>query len=491
MNLSKSLYTKGIQCPKALWLKKYKKEVLTPPDASALARFEAGNIVGDLACKLFAGGKEVPYDTSFGKMIALTKQWIDDGMKSIYEATFDFDGILVMIDILCIDNDGVRIYEVKSSTSLKDIYLHDVSIQHYVLENLGFNIKSANVVHINSSYVRGDRLDINELFKIADVTDEIKALQKNIPLRLLEFESYLKDKENEPDIAIGKHCKTPYECDAFDYCWRVQRDIPKYSIFNIFNIGSKKQIELYSKGIVDIGDIPDNFDMTANQAQAVQIYKTKQTYIDKESIRKFIGALDYPIYHLDFETFQQVVPLWRGISPFEQIPFQYSLHIKYEDGRVEHKEFLADEEMDPRWELAKKLCEDIPQDATVLAYNMSFEKGVIKKLALNYEELGSHLLNINENMKDLMIPFAKKWYVTPEMQGSYSIKYVLPALIPKMAQAYQELKGVKNGSDAMNVFANLSKMENDEKEKMRSSLLQYCKLDTLAMVKILEKLKSQ
>ena len=158
-------------------------------------------------------------------------------------------------------------------------------------------------------------------------------------------------------------------------------------------------------------------------------------------------------------------------------------------GTLEHKEYLAQESIDPREQIAKKLLKDIPSDVIVLAYNMSFEKGVIKKLAALYPELSTHLLSINENMKDLMIPFQKKYYVTPSMNGSYSIKYVLPALVPELAKAYKELDGVQNGNQAMNAFANMSKMEEGEKERMRTALIEYCKLDTLAMVKILEKLK--
>ncbi len=227
MNLSKSLYTRAIQCPKSLWLKKYKPEVLTLPDASAKAVFETGNAVGELACQLFPNGKEVPFTRDYDEMIVTTQKYIDEGVQNIYEATFNYNGILVMVDISHVDADGVSIYEVKSSTSVKDIYLHDVSIQYYVLENLGFHIKSSNVVHINNSYVRGDELELDELFSVVDVSQEVLDLQDNIPQVLEEFENYLNDKINEPDIDIGKHCKNPYECDAKDYCWRVQRNIPE------------------------------------------------------------------------------------------------------------------------------------------------------------------------------------------------------------------------------------------------------------------------
>ena len=230
--------------------------------------------------------------------------------------------------------------------------------------------------------------------------------------------------------------------------------------------------------------------MTPIQAQAVKSHKSKDTFIDVQNIKSFVKNLRFPIYFLDFETYQQAIPQYEGIKPFEQIPFQYSLHILQKNKIVKHKEFLALDGVDSRYELALRLWDDISTDGTVLAYNMSFEKGVIKRLADSFPHLQSRLLSINENMQDLMIPFSKKWYVTPSMNGSYSIKYVLPALVPEFEKAYKELDGVQNGSQAMNAFANLSKMQENEKQKIRNSLLEYCKLDTLAMVKIFEKLKN-
>lgn len=489
MNLSKSLYTKGIQCPKALWLKKYRPEVLTPPDAAAEAVFETGNIVGDLACKLFPEGKEVPYSENFDEMIQTTASWLDEGLKYIYEATFSYQGILVMVDILQIDSDGVHIYEVKSSTSLKDIYLHDISIQYYVLHNLGFHIKSAHLIHLNKEYIRKDHLVLQELFTIVDVTADVTVLQTEIPQILEAFDRYLHDRENEPNIDIAKHCMKPYKCDAKEYCWKVQRAIPEYSIFDIFNLGSKKQQELYSQGIVRVEDIPDDFAMTQRQKEMVRLYKSKVEWIDKKKIKAFLDRLSYPIYHLDFETYQQAIPLFSGVRPFMQIPFQYSMHVEYENKELQHYEFLAESGSDPRRALAEKLCMDIPRDVTVLAYNMSFEKGVIEKLALEYADLREHLMAIHDNIQDLMYPFQKRYYVTPSMQGRYSIKYVLPALVPEMQDAYKALDGIHNGSEAMNAFANLEKLPIEEQKRVRQSLLEYCKLDTLAMVKVLEKLR--
>ena len=491
MNLSKSLYTRGLQCIKSLWLKKHKQGVLTPPDSTAEAIFETGDKVGALARKLFPNGEKIEFHGStFEEKIALTQKHIKDGIRNIYEATFEFDDVLVMIDILHINEDGsVEIYEVKSSTEVKDVYLDDVSIQYYVLNGLGYEIKKTNIIHLNNKYIRGDKLEIEKLFNIVDVSDAVIELQENIPGYLKHFRARLALDE-EPSIDIGEHCLKPYACDAMEYCWKVQKQIPEYSIFNISRLRTNKKFELYRDGIIEFHQLGDISMFSPSQQVQIVSEQENRTIINTEAIQEFLNTLTYPIYHLDFETFQQAIPEWQGISPFMQIPFQYSLHIESEDGKLQHKEFLAQEGIDPRYELAKRLVEDIPQDVTVLAYNMGFEKGVIRKLADMFEEFSVPLMAIHDNMHDLMVPFQKKDYYTPSMKGSYSIKYVLPALVPEMDKAYKELDSVHNGSEAMQTFAKLSTIE-DKKEvaRLRESLLRYCELDTLAMVKILEKLK--
>ncbi len=489
MTLSKSQYIRGLQCVKSLWLKKYKPDLLSAPDSSSKATLDTGHKVGELACELFPDGVTIPYEaTSLDEKIALTQQLIGEGVKNIYEASFRFNGIFIAIDILHINDDKtVKIYEVKSSTDVKNVYLDDLSIQYYVLNSLGFTIESANLVHINSDYVREDELEIDKLFTIVNLTDEVKELQHNIPEHLKQFQSFLNDRENEPEIDIGTHCLNPYACDAMEYCWK---HIPEYSIFNISRLRSDKKFNLYYNDIIKFEDI-ENIS-AFSESQQIQIHSelTQQAIINKEAIKEFLDTLSYPICHLDFETFQQAIPEWKGISPYMQIPFQYSLHIEQENGSLEHREFLAPEGEDPRYELAKRLVEDIPTDVTVLAYNMGFEKGVIRKLAAMFDELAPHLLAIYDNIKDLMTPFAKKDYYVPEMRGSYSIKYVLPALVPEMADTYKELDSIHNGGEAMQTYAKLARMEDRaEVTRLRETLLRYCELDTLAMVRVLEKLK--
>jgi len=491
MKLSKSLYTRGLQCSKSLWLKKYKKEVLAKADKSALAVFKTGDEVGELACELFPNGKEIPFDgTTFEEKINLTKKWMDEGLQNIYEATFQYDDILVMVDILHINDDNsVEIYEVKSSTSVKNVYLDDASIQYYVLNGLGFDVKKISIIHINNNYIRDEKLEIDKLFTIADISNEILELQVNIPMHLKHFKSQLSKKNIEPNIDIGVHCSKPYDCDAIGYCWK---HIPKYSIFNISNLGTKKKFEYYKNNIINFSDIKDIDNFSNSQQIQIKSEQEQKIIINKNAIKEFVDGLSYPIYHLDFETFQQAVPRWKGIIPFMQIPFQFSLHIESKNKELEHKEFLATEGIDPRYELAKRLVSDIPDNATVLAYNMGFEKGVIRKLADMFDEFASHLMKIHDNIQDLMTPFQKKDYYTPNMKGSYSIKFILPALVPDMAKAYKELDYIQNGGDAMQTYPLLAnKKDKEEVAKLREALLRYCELDTLAMVRVLDKLKER
>jgi len=501
--ITKSLYIRGLQCEKSLWLKLNNHNVLQQPDNSVLAVFSTGHKVGFLACDLFPNGERITHDnTTHEERIALTSKWISEGVKTIYEATFEFDGVLVMIDILHKNSNGdYEIYEVKSSTwnsekkKVKDVYISDASIQYYVLDGFGLNVSKVFITLLNTDYVRGDKLDINQLFIHQDVTTKVKSLQSGISTRLNTFRELLNSAEQEPDIDIGWHCKNPYECDAFDFCWRVQRQIPEYSVFNIFPLTKKsKSFDLYQQGIINVKDIPADMKLSDKQQFAVDSAKYSsegELEIDKPAIQSFLDLLTYPLYHFDFETFQQPIPEFKGISSYQQIPFQYSLHIEYSDSSLVHKEFLGIEGTDPRQTLVEQLVNDIPLNATILAFNAGFEQMVLKGLANQFPQHKDHLLHISNNIVDLATPFQKKHYYLSEMKGKYSIKIILPLLVPEMEKAYKGLDLIHNGSEAMQAFPMLSEMEDkDQVKRYRESLLAYCELDTLAMVKILNVLKS-
>ncbi|MBF7060225.1 DUF2779 domain-containing protein [Campylobacter volucris] len=488
MFFSKSRYTRGTQCAKSLWLKTYKDEVLSTPE-NILDKFKTGNKVGDLACELFPNGVKIKYQKDkSAENCAQTKRLLENNQEVIYEATFCYDGILIMVDILQNTKDGMIINEVKSSTSLKDVYIDDCSLQYYVLSNLNYKIKQVNLIHLNNEYYREDFLDINQLFISNDITDEVIQNQEQVKENLKYFEEIL-SKNEEPNIDIGIQCFNPYECDGYEYCWANQRNLcESENIFNISRLNANKKFELYYKNIINFKDIKDLSVFNKNQQIQIKASLNEEIQINKESIKNFLNTLTYPIYHLDFETFMQAVPEFKGVKPYMQIPFQYSLHIDYKD-KLEHKEFLSECGVDPRYELAKNLINDIPKDVCVLAYNASFEKGVIRNLALIFPEFSEHLLNIEKNIKDLMIPFQNKDYYHYKMQGSYSIKKVLPALIPDMEQAYKNLNLIRNGSEAMQSFEVMQNMSENERKAYRKALLEYCKLDTLAMVKILKHLE--
>jgi len=482
--ISKSQFMRGLQCRKSLWLYRNRPELRTQPDEAQQAIFATGTDVGLLVRKLFPGGTALDYEGStFEEKIARTKDLIASGVNTIYEATFLYDNVLVMVDILHHGARGWVFYEVKSSTEVKDVHINDVAVQYYVLRGSGLPVSKASLVHINNQYVRRGDLDIKGLFIAEDLTSVAEEQQVAVKHELTGLQTMI---EGEcPVMDIGAHCSDPYECDFTAHCWA---HVPKPSIFDIARLNSNKKFELYYKGIRSFKDIPDDFPLNPSQRMQVEAESSGKKFIDSAGLKEFLVTLSYPLYFLDFETFQSAVPLFDGTRPYGQIPFQYSLHaMDREGGDVRHYEFLAEAGADPREDLVKRLIADIPPDVCILAYNRGFEKGVIKRLAEQFPAYANRLMNIHDKILDLMAPFRGKYYYTKEMQGSYSIKYVLPALIP--GQCYDGM-AICNGGEAMNAYATLHLVKDEvEKAGIRKALLEYCKLDTFAMVTILDKLR--
>ena len=447
-----------------------------------------GNKVGDLAREYFGKYSLVEFSYDKEDMVKQTLEYIKAGAENIAEASFYIDSLYCAVDILHKNGDGWDIVEVKSSTHVSDIYVEDMAFQNYVLVRSGIKAKRILNLHIDNTYVFHDHLDINGLFKLEDYTEICKDKYNEVEENILSIRQYV-DTETEPDKDIDICCEKPYECAYMPYCWK---HIPEQSVFSVRRLHADKKYDYYHQGILSYEDIVKK-QPPINAAQMKQVetaYYHKPDTIDKDGIRDFLDTLTYPVYHLDFETFQLAVPEWEGCKPYEQIPFQYSLHIEYEDGRLEHKEFLAKEGTDPRRVLAENLCRDIPEDVCYLAYNMSFERRVILGLSELYPDLKQHLLAIRDNMHDLMIPFQKQYYYTEAMQGSYSIKYVLPALYPgDPALDYHNLEQIHHGGEAADAFVDMVNHTPKEIAETRKNLLKYCGLDTYAMVKVLGKLK--
>ena len=487
MTLSKSQYIRGLQCYKSLWLYKYKPELRETPDSKQESLFETGYKVGDLAKELFPNGIEIEFGSNdFDGMIQKTKELISNGVEVIYEATFKENGIFAMADILVKNSDAWDMYEVKASTSVKEYQLNDASIQWYALSN-AINLHHAYIVHINNTYVRNGKLDIKKLFAVEDVTDEVLKRRDDIQKQLLQMETMLQGEM--PDIDIGLHCSDPFECDFWKFCWQ---DIPSPSVFNLYRMNGSKKFELYDNGIVSYDDIIKN-NIALNDTQQLQVntFKNGEVSIDKKIIKEFLKTIKYPINFFDFETFQEAIPRFDDQRPYQQIPFQYSLHILYEDGTLEHKEFLGDEDSDPRIDLIKQMLMDITPTGSIVAYNQSFEISRIKELANFAPRYEKELVNLIDRFVDLIIPFRQKGYYHPNFNGSFSIKSVLPAIFPNDDELdYKKLGSVQNGGDAMDTFANLHLLKDrSKKDEIRKDLLAYCRLDTLAMVRIWKKLR--
>ncbi len=480
--ITKSLYCSLLSCDRYAWLSRHKPEKYIEKKQEDV--LQNGKEVGELARNLFGDYDLIEFNKNINTMIDETQESVERGTHIIAEASFRFENAFCSVDILKNDIDGVEVYEVKSSTEIQDIYLDDVAFQVYILRHLGYRVKKANIVYLNSEYVRHGDLELDKLFVIEDITELIKPREALVKDNITRILNNLNNKE-EIENDIDSYCFKPYECPFIEYC---MKDLPKPNVFDIRRMKITDKLKLYKAGKISFEDLV-NENINEKYLQQIDFeLNDKDDYINKENIEDFLNKLSYPLYFLDFETYQQAIPLYDGVSPYMQIPFQYSLHY-INDNTLEHTEFLGEEGTDPRRKLALSLISDIKPDTCVLAYNMSFEKGVIKNLANMYPDLSKALMNIHDNIVDLMVPFYNRDYYTKDMKGSYSIKYVLPALFPDDPSLnYHNLKLIHNGSEAMNAFNTLADYDDEQRKMIRKNLLEYCKLDTFAMVKIWQKL---
>ncbi len=492
MYLSKSKYTRALQCPKMLWMDMHKPSEAV--DNSTLQEiFERGTDVGDLARSYFGEYSLVPHSDKKSFMIEETQKLIEEGVTIIAEASFAYNGNFCSVDILRKTPCGWEMYEVKSSTELKDVYLDDIAYQCYVLKNCGINLTGIYNMHLNSNYVRNGELDIKQLFTVEDCSEAVFMRLPYVEQNIQQIEQFFARTEDyEPEYDIGMHCEKPYICAYKNYC---QRNLPTPNVFDI-NSRYKKALkyQLYHEGIITFEDVLANKEKARlNKKQQLQVETevfNKPPTVNKIELQKFLDSLTYPLYNLDFETYMQGVPLYDGIWAYRQIPFQYSLHIQKEKGgECEHREHLGKEGTDTRRALAEQLCADIPMNVCSLAYSSQFERRIIRELAVDYPDLSEHLMNIHDNIIDLAKPFQKFDYYCKEFYGRYTIKLVLPAMCPNDPELdYHNLEQIQNGGDASTTFAKLHTKSPEEIAITRKNLLAYCGLDTLAMVKVLEKL---
>jgi hypothetical protein len=482
-SISKSDYIKGLQCSKALWFFNYRKDLKLPLDDKTKAKFETGNEITELARKYFTEGVKAVDDYFDVKKAAdSTKNLIAKNHQIIFEATaiIDADGSHARIDIFRKNqnSDGWDLIEVKSSTGIEDYHLDDMSFQYHVFSKAGYKIDRCLLMLIDNSYVLQGEIDVSKFFKFEDVSKQILEKQNEVDHCKNDLLEVLKTKE-EPKIIIGDKCFKPFECDFKHHCWK---EVPKYSIFKIYQ--NKKAEEIAKQiGSYDIKDIPQNLFPSGAKVIDINCHQENKTHIDKAKIKGWLSKLQYPLYFLDYETFNSAIPVFDGTRPYQQIPFQFSLHIQdAPDSEPRHFEFIHKEKSDPRRNFAKKLIEVCAKEGSIVCYHQSFEKGRNDDLAKDFPEYAESLKQINARIVDLIEPFRGRFIYSPKQQSSYSIKEVLPSFTN---HSYHEME-IANGGEAMEIYLNFLKGKNVDEAKMVEDLLSYCKLDTYAMVELVK-----
>jgi len=490
--ITKSNYVEFVSCPRASWYTKFHSDQAKEVDDQAKKRMDEGNLINEFAHQIFPNTvcvKKDPKCVDIKMQTEITKKLLNDNYP-IAEASFIYKDLFCAVDILVKNDDGsYDIYEVKASTDVNKHlvdYIPDVAFQKYVLKQCGLKIAHCHLLHLNKEYVRHGEIVPNQLLidYAIEWNDKFQEAYEAIPENLEKLRFTIQLKEEPTYGKCDKNC--PY----FAYCHRA---LPKPCIIDIngFRI-NKAHTLILEENLYTFDDISKS-NLKLNNRQWTQVNcclnPKLNPFIDNYNLLSFLKGLKYPIYHLDFETMNEAKPPFDGTSPYQQIPFQYSLHIEHSPGgKLEHKEFLADK-LDSERELAEQLCKDIPMHVTSMAYNMTFEKTVLKHLADRFPDLAEHLIDISNNMVDLLIPFKQAYYYDAKQGGSNSIKYVMPALCPEMEEAYHNLPVVHNGGEALTMFPKMIEMNDINKRKYtRDGMLKYCELDTLSMVNVLNKL---
>jgi predicted RecB family nuclease len=483
--ISKSRFQKGLQCEKALWLAVHRRDLATPPDETQLWIFEQGHEVGHLARRLFPGGVEVSEGHLQGaEALATTRRLIADGVRVLYEPAFEHDGAFVRVDILVGADDGSwDLYEVKSSTALKDEHVTDAAMQAWTLEGAGLRVRSVNVVHLNNTYVwDGGEYDLAALFTVEDVTAMAREFMPQVGPTLARFQQMLGGPE--PDVMIGRQCTNPYTCDFVAYCHAALPEA--HPITALPALSDEVLHALLRAGITSIADVPETFPgLSAQQREVVALGKRGEPLVDSTALAAELHNLAWPVRHLDFETVMPALPLWPGTRPYQAVPFQYSLHVHHADGRIEHRQYLHEGTDDPRRPLAERLLADLGSEGSILHYS-AYEKTHLRALRDALPDLAPAFDAVLGRLVDLL-PIVRRHMRHPLAAGSASIKQVLPAWCPDLT--YDGLP-IADGQTASVRYLRVLRGDVDDAEaaSVRADLERYCALDTLAMSRLLEEM---
>ncbi len=478
--LNKSLFLAGVQCLKRLHLLVHQPELAPKVDAAAESIIEQGHLVGMLARRLFPGGVAVNED-NVDLAIRATRELITNpDVPAIFEGTFEHGGVLVRVDILHRRRDGRwRLIEVKSTTEVKDHHRDDVAIQYRVLSRSGADVASICLAHINRNYIYpGADIDVWRFFRIKNLTRRVKSLQPKLTFQL-RSEFTVLNMSNAPDIAPGRHCTDPITCEFFDHCNPPR---PNDNIAFLPRIHASVIEELDAIGVDSIMDIPDAFELSEIQRRAATCVQTGQPWFDPQ-LRNMLGGLVYPLFFADFETVNPAIPRYAGMRPYDQLPFQWSVHVQRAPGaEPEHYEFLATDSNDPRREFITSLCAALEDSGSIVVYS-GFESQRLSELAAWLPEFAERIRAIQTRLFDLL-PVVREHTYHPAYAGSYSIKSALPALMPEMT--YEDME-VADGQAAGLAWESLVRgtLARDKRECIERALRAYCGQDTLALVKLL------
>jgi hypothetical protein len=480
--ISKSKYLAGLQCPKLLWHHYSARDAFPPIDAAKQAIFDIGHDVGDLAKGLYPGGTEVSWNRNLAKTIAETQKLLLQ-RNPIYEASFEVDGCYCRADIMVPKGgDAWDLYEVKSATKVKDINIADVAFQTHVIERSGITLDRLFLVHIDNSYVRQGDIDPERLFHTEDVTSQARALQSEVESKVAAMHGTIAG--DCPNTPIGEQCSEPYDCDLWDQCSKF---LPKFDVGQLYRARKNKVFELIAKGITDLEHVPTS-NLSPDQIVQQQVVQSGQIHVEPEPIRAWLDGLEYPLHCFDFETMNPAVPLFDGTRPYQQIPFQFSLHILEKEGAVPHHvEFLTESPGDPRPALLDAL-NAIGPTGTILAYNMGFERRILRELSECFPAHNAFLSNLDGRFQDLMTPFNSFWYYNADQRGSCSLKYVLPVMT---GTTYEGME-ISEGGQAMREYVRVvyGDVSTEDKERVLGALGEYCQQDTKALLDILGALRA-
>ncbi len=495
--LSKTDYILYRECPKNTWYKIHKPDIYY---ASELTEFEkhiieTGNEVELVARQVFDDGILIEGRDAAAQK--LTQELLARKNPTLFQPVFVKDGFMAAVDVLKYDaeTDSHRIFEIKASNEIdKKRHLYDLAFQVVLLRKCGLKVDVINLMHLNPDYVRQGELDIIKLFKSDDVTHEVNALCEEVVLEMDSAKDYLSQNAEPKGACCCVYKGRSNHCSTFNHS---NPHIPKYGVHDITRIGlsKKKLAELVDSEIFNMHEVPEDMELSPAQRKQVTAYSTDEVMVNRGKIAEELENLKYPLYFIDYETFPSAIPMFDGFSPYQQIPFQYALYIKASpEAEMEFREFLHDKKSDPSRPFAESMRKDISNTGSVIVWSKKFEcsrnKEIAERLSSGPEPVewvAPFMESVNSRTYDLMDVFTKQHYVHKDFKGSTSIKKVLPVLAPELS--YKEL-AIQEGGTASSSWLKLidGSIPAAERNKLRKDMLEYCKLDSYAMVRILEEL---